>query len=543
MDAEKHDGNIEYKRHLSGYNKDAEFKKITQIATQMRYRVEEDGYESIWLIGVDDDGTIRGIQSRDIQETMRILEQGAKMNDYAIKIISREKLPDEDAFVLNLHIRRNVTFPVNLRIVSLGSVDSGKSSTISCLSKCVLDDGNGAARSLIVNYPHELKSGRTSSVAQHIMGITKDGSVVNAHKGNAYKTWEEIIKQSSKLVSFFDLCGHVRYLKTTIGGLQANYPDHAFIMVAANKGFLPITYQHVQLCVCLKINFSFIITKYDMVKDKNNLKQRVVRQIKTLVKKPMINRIPMTIRSVDDIMLTIKRSSVIASIFEVDNVTGKGHDLLRQFLNFCPLINRTIQHEKKHTELHIESIFSVPGVGTVVGGQLISGIIHTGDKVWVGPNCIGMYSISHVKSIHVKKCLVETANPGSYVCLALRNFDRNLTKKGQVIIKYIDNIPPLAISAFKAHIVISRGHSTTIKVGFEPIVYINATRVTCKIVNIMNKTNAVLSPPKDDNNLRSGDTATVEFVIPMKKVYMNVNDNIIFTTGNVKAYGVVSEIL
>ena len=53
-----------------------------------------------------------------------------------------------------------------IRIGVLGNVDSGKSSTIGVITKNVLDDGKGYARSLVMRHPHEKESGRTSDISQ-----------------------------------------------------------------------------------------------------------------------------------------------------------------------------------------------------------------------------------------------------------------------------------------------------------------------------------------------------------------------------------------
>ena len=42
-----------------------------------------------------------------------------------------------------------------------------------------LDNGRGLARSSIFRHRHELESGRTSSITQHIMGIKASGEIVN----------------------------------------------------------------------------------------------------------------------------------------------------------------------------------------------------------------------------------------------------------------------------------------------------------------------------------------------------------------------------
>lgn len=36
---------------------------------------------------------------------------------------------------------------------------------------------------------------------------------------NKNKYWKEVVEKSQKVVTFLDLCGHEKYLKTTIFGL------------------------------------------------------------------------------------------------------------------------------------------------------------------------------------------------------------------------------------------------------------------------------------------------------------------------------------
>ena len=54
--------------------------------------------------------------------------------------------------------------------------------------------------------------------------------------GNRNRTAEEICAESSKIVTFIDLAGHQKYLKTTIFGLTSNQPDFTMIVVAADRG-------------------------------------------------------------------------------------------------------------------------------------------------------------------------------------------------------------------------------------------------------------------------------------------------------------------
>lgn len=57
-------------------------------------------------------------------------------------------------------------------------ISSGKSTLIGVLSSSGLDDGRGAARSLVLRHRHEQENGRTSAVTMEIMGYAKDGQQV-----------------------------------------------------------------------------------------------------------------------------------------------------------------------------------------------------------------------------------------------------------------------------------------------------------------------------------------------------------------------------
>lgn len=47
---------------------------------------------------------------------------------------------------------------------------------------------------------------------------------------------EEICESSSKMITFMDLAGHHKYLKTTVFGLTSYCPDFAMLVVGANTG-------------------------------------------------------------------------------------------------------------------------------------------------------------------------------------------------------------------------------------------------------------------------------------------------------------------
>lgn len=59
----------------------------------------------------------------------------------------------------------------------LGMMDSGKSTIVGVLSSGELDNGRGKARLNLFRHPHEIQSGRTSSISREMIGFTTGGQV------------------------------------------------------------------------------------------------------------------------------------------------------------------------------------------------------------------------------------------------------------------------------------------------------------------------------------------------------------------------------
>ena len=160
------------------------------------------------------------------------------------------------------------------------------------LTKGIFDDGRGAARERVFNYKHEKENGRTSSVAQEIMGFDKNLVQVLPERyiANKNRYWKEVIEKSSKIVTFLDLCGHEKYLKTTIFGLVAMVPDYSMIIIGANMGISKMTREHLGISLFLKIPFLIILTKVDIAPD--NVLKELIDNLKALLKSPLVKRTP-----------------------------------------------------------------------------------------------------------------------------------------------------------------------------------------------------------------------------------------------------------
>lgn len=130
------------------------------------------------------------------------------------------KVPDDQPF---LHLRLSV----------LGPMEAGKSTLLGVLTQGEMDNGRGSARLNLFRHLHEIQSGRTSSISHEILGFDAKGDVVDY---SSCVSAEEICEASSKLITFIDLAGHQKYMKTTIFGLTAHCPNIAMLVIGANSG-------------------------------------------------------------------------------------------------------------------------------------------------------------------------------------------------------------------------------------------------------------------------------------------------------------------
>lgn len=121
------------------------------------------------------------------------------------------------------------------RIAMIGNVDSGKSTLIGVLTNSALDDGRGSARSLVLKHRHEQENGRTSAVTVDIMGYRGEEQVIPTAR-NHIQRWAEVMEKSDHSVTLIDLCGHEKYLKTTLFGLTGLMPDYCLLVVGSNMG-------------------------------------------------------------------------------------------------------------------------------------------------------------------------------------------------------------------------------------------------------------------------------------------------------------------
>ncbi len=150
-------------------------------------------------------------------------------------------------FIINFLLFFHFPFSIN-RISVVGNVDAGKSTLLGVLTHGDLDNGRGLARQKLFRHKHEAESGRTSSVGCDILGFDRNGKVVNATDGHGSLDWADICRLSSKVVTFIDLAGHEKYLKTTIFGMTGHAPDFCMLMVCYSNCSSELYFNILTIC-------------------------------------------------------------------------------------------------------------------------------------------------------------------------------------------------------------------------------------------------------------------------------------------------------
>ncbi|KAK3505526.1 GTP-binding protein 1 [Neurospora crassa] len=520
---------------LSAPDDDASLQKLADIVGE---RLDEGHGESVFDIGFENHGESLKLTKEDWEVAYKRLSQAAAQIDADCQLLLTKNLggdldgtPTRDGDVSGkVMIRRRPSAAeevIETRIAVVGNVDAGKSSMLGVLVKGDLDDGRGRARVNLFRHKHEIETGRTSSVGMEIMGFDSHGQTILSDTPGRKLSWEEIGKRSAKVITFTDLAGHERYLRTTVFGLLSSSPNYCLLMVAANNGLIGMSKEHLGIALALNVPIMVVITKIDICPP--NILEQTITQITRILKSPGARKIPIFIKNHEECINTATQfvSQRICPIFQVSNVTGENLSLVRSFLNILPHHGR--YDADAPFEFHVNDTFSVPHVGTVVSGIVKSGVIHAGDEVYLGPDGLGKFTTTAIRSIERKRIGVPAASAGQSASFALKRVKRKDVRKGMVVLSKTESGPPKVYREFIAEVLIL-SHATTIKTKYQAMLHVGPVSQTCAIIDV------------DRPFIRTGDRATVAFRFVQRPEYLVPGDRLLFREGRTKGLGIVKSV-
>ncbi|KAK4861042.1 hypothetical protein LT330_003958 [Penicillium expansum] len=511
---------------------------LQMLAGTLQTRIDEGHGETIFDLGLEDGGESMGFDLDQWKTALQRLREAAETIPAHCRVlltynvggpeespVTNDRVQGSWGKVLVRHHADNIEEMAELRIAVVGNVDAGKSTTLGVLVKGGLDDGRGRARVNLFRHKHEIESGRTSSVGLEIMGFDSRGEIVGNTQGRKL-SWEDIGKRSAKVIAFSDLAGHERYLRTTVFGMLSSSPNYCLLMVAANNGLIGMSKEHLGIALALNVPVMVIVTKIDICPP--HILQETLSQLTKILKSPGARKIPIFVKDMEETINTAAQfvSQRICPIFQVSNVTGENLDLVRTFLNILP--HRGQYDAAGAFEFLINDTFSVPHVGTVVAGVVKSGVIHAGDSVMVGPDSLGQFTTTVIKSIERKRIQVNACFAGQSGSFALKRVRRKEVRKGMVVLKKMEEAPKV-YREFVAEVLIL-SHATTIKPKYQAMLHVGAVSQTCSVIDI------------DRPFIRTGDRALVAFRFVQRPEFLAPGDRVLFREGKTKGLGIVKSI-
>lgn len=426
-------------------------------------------------------------------------------------------------------------------IAVCGPVDAGKSSLIGVLTTGQLDNGRGSSRNRVLVHQHERETGRTSNITFNPIKYGKEGDKLQLYNTKNNELLSEIKmntnKNKNKIISFLDLAGHEKYLKTTVYGVTGLFPDYGLVVIGANTGITKLTREHIGILLYLKIPIIIIITKIDMAP--RHIYQKLCNRIKKLLNKKSYGKVLYFIsdsnKKEEETMNYINKMSGdpdIIPIISISNKDGTNINNLHKILYYLPTRKKWIKEEIPGTIVYIDSHFNVPGIGLVVSGTIKGRSIKVKDKLYLGPKN-GEFKEITVRSIHNSiRQNVDEINDGVQGCFAIKFNKKNDTilrkdiKKGMVLIDSIEKWKKNIVRKFTAKITILQ-HSTTIRNGYKPLLHCGPIRQAARLKLI-----------KDDV-LRIGDSCIVQFTFAFHPEFLEKNMIFFFRDGNTKGVGEV----
>lgn len=527
---EVEEGNVEYKLKLVNPSPS----RLEHLVTQMKWRLKEGDGEAIYEIGVEDNGMFVGLTREELDFSLNTLNVMASKLGAHTTLLRRHAVTEVEngpsrlvAEVLVRRVPDDQQF-IDIRLAVLGNVDAGKSTLLGVLTHDELDNGRGRARLNLFRHLHEIQTGRTSSISHEILGFNSQGEVVNYCES---RTAEDICEQSAKLITFIDLAGHHKYLKTTIFGLTGHSPDFAMLVIAGNAGIVGTTKEHLGLAMALKVPTFVIVNKTDVCLP--FVIDQTLRLLERLLKSPGCNKVPVIVRTEDDVIVAATNfiTNQVTPVFTASCVTGENLDLVKRFLNLVPPARSPLDQEKlaqEFAEYQIDEIFNVPGTGPVVGGTLERGVLREADQLLIGPSLDGGFHAVTVTSVKRNRAPCRVVRAGQAASVALSGIDRTMLRRGMVLLDPVQK--PRSCQGFWADVFLLF-HTTSIGKRFQATVYI-ANVIQTAVIEDMNK-----------DSLRTGQRAKVRFRFMKQPEYLRNGSRIFFREGHTKGVGQVMSLI
>lgn len=206
-------------------------------------------------------------------------------------------------------------------------------------------------------------------------------------------------------IGIVDVPGHKDFINTMVGG--ACGIDMVLLVIAADKGIMPQTIEHLNIISALGIKKGVVVlTKIDAVDEE--LAELARLEITEYLKEKGFEDMP---------------------IVGVSSVTKQGLSELFTAIEAC-IENVQERPAEGLFRMYIDRIFTVKGIGSVVTGSVISGTLRTGQEVFLLP---GNFAKLRVRSIERHGETVEKVRAGDRAAINLIGLKNEDFQRGMLL--------------------------------------------------------------------------------------------------------------
>ncbi len=208
----------------------------------------------------------------------------------------------------------------------------------------------------------------------------------------------------NRRVGIVDVPGHERFIRNMVAGAAGI--DAVLLVVAADDGVMPQTIEHYHIVRLLGVSRGLIaITKIDLADAARVEAVRV--QIRDLVAGGFLDDAP---------------------IVPVSAHTGEGFEPFYETL--CEVVARTAERRATGPfRLHVERVFTIKGMGTVVSGIPSSGTVNKGESLTLLPRGLP----TRVRGLQVYGRDATSALAGACVALNVTDLSVDEARRGTVL--------------------------------------------------------------------------------------------------------------
>jgi len=265
-----------------------------------------------------------------------------------------------------------------------------------------MKESKDISRPFVVATSGHIDHGKTALV-KAITGIDTDRFKEEKKRGITIDLgFAHYEQEKGKKIAFVDVPGHEKFIHNMLAGMAGI--DAVLLVIAADKGVMPQTREHLNICNLLNIQEGLIVlTKIDLVEDS---------EIVGLCKDEVLELVEGTF---------LEGKPVIP--FSATKSYGIV-ELRKELLNLFYKI-KTPELEKPF-RLNVDRSFTLKGFGTVVTGTVLSGSISKEDEIFQFP----LERLVRIRSLQTHGNKTDIVYAGQRAALNLASIKKNEIMRG-----------------------------------------------------------------------------------------------------------------